>query len=78
MLRFIDMQAMARQPRTKAVRTTVNDVEIVVDSSEAREKGWLVQTGLVEPGFQDPMMEFDISAPVSGMGALYGLDPELR
>ena len=78
MLRFIDMQAMARQPRTTAVRTTVNDIEIVVDSSEAREKGWMVQTGLVEPGFQNSVMEFDASAPVSGMDALYGLDPELR
>jgi hypothetical protein len=72
------MQAMARRPRTNAVRTTVNDVEIVVDSSEAREKGWVVQTGLVEPGFQDSVMEFDVSAPVPDMGALYGLDPELR
>lgn len=77
MLRFIDMEAMARQPRTKAVRATVNDIEIVVDSSEAREKGWLVQTGLVEPAFQDPM-EVEIPATDSGMGALYGLDPDLR
>ena len=72
MLRFIDTQAMARQPRTKAVRAMVNDVEIVVDQTEAREKGWQVQTGLVEAGLQSNMMDFEMSAE-----PLYGLDPEL-
>lgn len=77
MLRFIDMQAMARQPRTKAVRAMVNDVEIVVDASDARENGWVVETGLVEPGFQEPLIDFSISSPGSDTGALYGLGPEL-
>ena len=72
MLRFVDMQAMARQPRTKAVRAVVNDVEIVVDPNEAREKGWQVQTGLVEPGLQSNMMDFEMNMPPS-----YGLDPDL-
>ena len=54
MLRFIDMQAAARQPRTQAVRALVNDVEIVVDLSEARDKGMDVQTSLIEPTLADP------------------------
>ena len=49
-LPFIDMQAAARQPRTQAVRALANDIEIVVDSSEAREKGMVVRTGLVDAG----------------------------
>jgi hypothetical protein len=76
-LRFIDMQAMARQPRTKAVRAMVNDIEIVVDPMEAREKGWQVQTGLVEPGLQSNMMDFEMSTQAPGDGGFYGLDPEL-
>ena len=76
MLRFIDMQAMARLPRTRAVRAAVNGIEIVVDSSEARERGWEVQTGLVEPGYAQ--IDFDMGAQASGSGALYGLDQELR
>jgi hypothetical protein len=77
MLRFIDMQAMARLPRTKAVRAMVNDVEIVADPMEAREKGWQVQTGLVEPGVQSNMMDFEMSIQAPGVGGLYGVDPEL-
>ena len=49
MLQFIEMQAAARQPRTQAVRALANDIEIVIDSSEAREKGMDVQTSLIEP-----------------------------
>ena len=71
-LRFIDTQAMARQPRTKAVRATVNDVEIVVDPTEAREKGWQVQTGLVEPGLESNMMDFEMDTQEP-----YGSDPDL-
>lgn len=77
MLRFIDMQAMARLPRTKVVRAMVNDVEIVADPMEAREKGWQVQTGLVEPGLQSNIMDFEMSTQAPGVGGLYGLDPEL-
>jgi len=45
-LRFIDMQAATRQPRTQAVRALVNDIEIVVDPAEAWEQG----LNLVPPG----------------------------
>ena len=76
LLRFINMQAMARLPRTNAVRAVVNDIEIVVDPAEAREKGWLVNTSLVGPGQQS--MDFDMSAQASRSGALYGLDPDLN
>lgn len=76
MLRFIDMQRMARFPRTKAVRAVVNDIEIVVDSSEAREKGWRIQTGLIESGYPQAM-EIDTSIHGLEFGRLYGLDPDL-
>lgn len=75
-LRFIDMQAMARLPRTNAVRATVNGIEIVVDPSEARDKGWQVQTGLVEAGYQQAT-DFDISAQMMGSGRFRGLEPDL-
>lgn len=77
MLRFIDMQAMARLPRTKAVRAMVNDVEIVVDPNEAREKGWQVQTGLVAPGLHSNMMDFEMTTQATSVDGLYGLDLDM-
>lgn len=36
-LRFIDTRPASKRPRTEAVRALANDVEIVVDSSDADE-----------------------------------------
>ena len=50
MLRFIDIQA---------VRASVNDIEIVVDCLEAREKAMPIQTSLVDPNLTSPALQFD-------------------
>ena len=46
-LSFITMQKAARQPKAQAVRALANDIEIVVDASEARAKGMEIQTSVV-------------------------------
>ena len=48
-LRFIDMQAAAKQPKTQLVTALVNGIEIVVDSSEALSKGMEIQMEHANP-----------------------------
>jgi hypothetical protein len=49
MLKFVEMQSMARQPRNQAVRALASGVEIVVDAAEADAMGLTVQMDTAEP-----------------------------
>ena len=73
-LRFIDMQAAARQPRPLAMTAMVNDIEIVVDPRDARPNALESRAAPINPIIRQHDFKFGSAANVTtNVGPIPGI-----